>query len=72
MTAAKKPKPAVTLLPVCVTKEEAAVMLGMGLTSFELYVLPDVKVIRRGRLVLVPVKEIERWADRHADYTLTA
>jgi hypothetical protein len=59
------------LPPVCVTKTEAALMLGMRLTSFEKYVLPSIKVIRRGTLVLVPVKELERWADQNAEYTLS-
>lgn len=60
------------LAPVCVTKTEAARMLSMSLTSFEKYALPDLKVVRRGNLVLVPVRELDRWAERHADYTLSA
>lgn len=59
------------LTPVCVTKAEAAVMLGMKLTSFDKYVMPNIKVIRRGTLVLVPVRELERWAAENADYTLS-
>lgn len=69
MTVPKSPR---ELSPVCVTKTEAAQMLGMKLTSFDKYVLPATKVIRRGRLVLVPVKELERWADQNAEYTLLA
>ena len=41
--------------------EEAAASLGMSRDSFDRYVMPDVRVIRRGRLVLVPVRELERW-----------
>lgn len=58
--------------PIAVTKTEAARMVGMEVTSFDKYVLPGVKVIRRGSLVLVPVKELERWTERAADYTVSA
>lgn len=49
-----------------VTRAEAAEMLGMGLSSFQRYVQADVKVVRRGRLLLIPVAELERWVARHA------
>jgi len=49
---------------------EAAEMLSMSRDSFERHVLPDVRVIRRGRLLLVPVKELERWCEREAAFTL--
>lgn len=46
---------------LALTKVEAAASLGMSVDSFERYVMPDVRVVRRGRLVLVSVCEIERW-----------
>ena len=32
--------------------------------------LPDLKVIRKGRLRLVPVAELQAWAERNAERTL--
>jgi hypothetical protein len=62
---ARRPVPRIAL-----SKEEAAEALGMSVRSLDKYVLPDVKVIRRGMLVLIPVKQLDAWADRTADYTL--
>jgi hypothetical protein len=71
MTVSKRARPVTKLAPVCVTKTEAARMLAMELSSFNRYVFPYIKVIRRGgSLVLVPVSELERWVKENADYTL--
>ena len=59
-----------TVPRIALSYAEAAEALGMGQTSFEKYVLPDVKVIYRGKLRLVPVPELERWADQNADRVL--
>ena len=48
-------------------RAEAAESLGMSLDSFKRYVQPEVRVVRRGRLRLVPVSELERWAAENAD-----
>jgi hypothetical protein len=45
---------------------EAAEAIGVSTDHFERHVLPKVKVIRTGRLRLVPVAEIERWASENA------
>lgn len=52
------------------TRQEAADSLGMSLDHFERHVAPDLRLIRSGRLVLVPVAELDRWADRAAAITL--
>jgi hypothetical protein len=54
-----------------VTKAEAAELLSMSVDSFERFVMPDVRVVRRGRLVLVPVAELERWVAENAARTLS-
>lgn len=54
------------------TKAAAAESLSMSIDSFERYVLPAVRVVRRGRLVLVPVAELERWIEAEADLTVRA
>ncbi|MGH2941333.1 MAG: hypothetical protein ACRDLN_00960 [Solirubrobacteraceae bacterium] len=56
--------------PIAVPKATAAVMLGMSVDSFERYVMADMLCIRRGRLRLYPVHELERWASENADRLL--
>lgn len=48
--------------PVAVPKPTAAAMLGVSVDSFERHIQPDLRVIRRGRLRLFAVAELERWA----------
>jgi hypothetical protein len=55
---------------LALTRAEAAASLGMSLDSFERYVQPDLRYVRRGRLRLVPVRELERWLDANATRTL--
>lgn len=62
--------PAREIPTLALTKVEASASLSMSVDSFERYVLSDVRVIRRGRLVLVPVVELERWLERSAERTL--
>ena len=52
---------------MALTREEAATALGMSLDSFERHVQPDLRLLRLGRLRLVPVRELERWAEEHAE-----
>lgn len=59
-----------SMRPVAVTKAQAAEALSMSIDSLERYVLHDLRVIRRGRLVLIPTAELERWADANAERTL--
>jgi hypothetical protein len=60
----------VVVSPVAVRKDVAASMLGVSVDFFEQEVQPELRLIRRGRLVLVPVRELERWAERNAALTL--
>lgn len=57
---------------LALSKPEAAAALSMSVDSLERYVLPSVKVVRRGRLVLVPVAELDRWLRENAAYTVEA
>jgi hypothetical protein len=52
---------------VAVTRQEAAAALGMSLDSFERHVQSELKLIRRGKLRLIPVVELERWAIENAE-----
>ncbi|MFN8132797.1 MAG: hypothetical protein U0R70_14720 [Solirubrobacteraceae bacterium] len=55
---------------LALTKPEAASCLGMSVDSLERHVLPGVKVIRRGKLVLIPTAELAAWTEREAERTL--
>jgi excisionase family DNA binding protein len=52
------------------SREEAAASLGMSLDSFERWVQPSIRLVRLGRLRLVPVTELDRWLDDNAQRTL--
>jgi hypothetical protein len=52
---------------LCVTRTEAAESLSISLRSFERYVQPHLALVRRGRMRLVPVKELERWVAKNQD-----
>lgn len=60
-----RPVPAIAL-----TRPEAAAAVGMSVDSFDRYVAPEVRLVRRGSLRLVPVAELVRWADENAERTL--
>ncbi len=45
-------------------------MLAMSVDHFERHVQPDLRLVRSGRLVRVPVRELHRWADEKAARTL--
>ena len=55
---------------IALTREGAAAALGIGLDSFERYVQPQVRLIRWGRLRVVPVAELQRFADEAATRTI--
>jgi hypothetical protein len=55
---------------IALTRVEAAASIGMSLDSFERYVQPEIRMIRHGKLRLVPVSELAAWADRSAERTL--
>jgi hypothetical protein len=42
----------------------------MSIDSFERYVQPELRLVRRGKLRLVPVAEIERWLAANASRAL--
>jgi hypothetical protein len=48
-------------------KADAAQSLSMSVDSLERYVLPGVRTVRMGKLVLIPVGELDRWLDENAE-----
>jgi excisionase family DNA binding protein len=57
-------------LRITLTPREAAEVLGVSRDFFDEHVKHELRVIRRGRLVLVPVRELERWCDENASRVL--
>jgi hypothetical protein len=56
---------------LALTREEAAAAIGMSIDSFERHVQPSLRLVRVGRLRLVPVAELGRWLEVHAERTLS-
>src|SRR5688572_27525400 len=52
---------------IALTPDEAAAALGVGRTTFDTAIRPDLKLIRVGRTVLVPVAQLEKWATENAE-----
>jgi hypothetical protein len=46
--------------------KEAALILGVSVDTFERHVEPKVKVVRIGRIKLVPMTELERFSEDEA------
>lgn len=57
-------------LRLALTKREAAAALGMSVDSFERHVQPELRVVRRGRLWLFALAEIERWLRENGAKTI--
>lgn len=55
---------------LALSKPEAAEALGVSVDTLERHVLGELRVVRRGRLVLIPVRELEAWLERNAARTL--
>lgn len=55
---------------LALTRREAAEAIGMSVDSFERHVQPELRLVRRGSLRLVPIAELERWLERNAEVTL--
>jgi len=52
-------------------KSEACEALGISHDYLERHVLPSLRVVRRGRIVLIPVAELERFLDQTASRTFS-
>jgi hypothetical protein len=59
-------QPVAPIPRLALTREEAAAALGMSLNSFERHVQPTIRLVRLGRMRLVPVRELERWLTENA------
>jgi excisionase family DNA binding protein len=51
---------------LAVSPDEAAEILGVSRDYFDEHVIGELRVVRRGRRILVALTELERWLDRAA------
>ena len=53
------------------TVEEAAKAVGMSESSFKRHVQPELRIVRRGSLRIIPIPEIESWLAANATLAAT-
>ncbi len=51
---------------LALSPDEAAAVLGVSRAYFDEHVIDELRVVRRGRRILVALSELERWLDRSA------
>jgi hypothetical protein len=56
-----------TVPRIALTPPEAAAAIGVGPDFFDANVAPQLRLIRRGRKRLVPVRELERWVGENCE-----
>lgn len=52
------------------SRQEAAASLGVSVDTFERHIQPSLRMVRIGRVRLVPIAELNRWLDSHAEHTI--
>jgi len=52
---------------LALTKAEAAEALGVSVDFLEQHVMPELRVVRRGRRRLIALGELERWLERSGE-----
>lgn len=55
-----------TLPRLAIGPDEAAALLGVSRDYFDEHVIRELRVVRRGRRILIALAELERWLDRSA------
>ena len=64
----KPPSPSKRSAPrLALSKGEAAQALGVSVDFLEDHVLAELRVVRVGRRLLIPVAELERWLAEHSE-----
>jgi excisionase family DNA binding protein len=55
---------------LALSPDESAAALGVSRDFFDERIADELRAVRRGRLKLFPVRELERWLEREAHLTL--
>lgn len=68
---AKQPNPSRGEIPrLALRPDEAAAALGVSRDFFDQHVLPELRVVRRGRCRLIPLETLARWLAEAAERPL--
>lgn len=51
---------------LALSPDEAAALLGVSRDYFDEHVIAELRIVRRGRRILIALTELERWLDRAA------
>lgn len=62
--------PSSALRRLALSKTEAAEALGVSVDFLDEHVVHELRIIRRGRRRLIPLRELERWVEANAARTL--
>jgi excisionase family DNA binding protein len=60
------------VMRLALSKAEAADALGVSVDFLENHVMDDLRIVRRGRRRLIPVRELERWLTENAARVLAS
>ena len=63
VTASERPQPVPQL---ALRPEQAAQAIGVSRSFFFAEILPELRVVRRGRIRLIPLRSLEDWLEQHA------
>lgn len=55
---------------LALTIEEACNALSVSWDTFNAHIADELRIVRVGRRKLVPVSELQRWLDKHAESTI--
>ncbi len=58
--------------PLALSIEDAARVLSVSRDTFERHVMKDLRLVRVGRRLLVPVRELDNWLEHRAAIPLVA
>jgi excisionase family DNA binding protein len=58
--------------PLALSIEDAARVLSVSRDSFERHVMNELRLVRVGRRLLVPVRELDRWLEHRSAIPLVA
>jgi hypothetical protein len=61
-------RPLETVPRYLLTKEEAALSLGMSMSTFDRLVYPFIKIVRGAQRVYISPRELERWVSENERY----
>jgi excisionase family DNA binding protein len=51
---------------IALSPEEAAISIGVSRSFFFEHVMPELRIVRRGRRRLIPVRELQQWVEGNA------